>query len=81
MTAQQETAVDRASKLYAILKGCAERNETCPANTVMAERFGVKPNSVVSYYSYLEANGMIEIERVGRYKRRIKITATGKSTL
>lgn len=77
--AQQQHAVERAGKIYVILKQCAEGNLPAPGNPTLAERFGVKPNAIASAMHFLESNAMISIAGKGE-ARRVTITATGKTT-
>jgi DNA-binding FadR family transcriptional regulator len=77
--ASQEHAVARAGKIFALLRQCAERGETCPKNAVLAERFSVGTSAIVSAFNFLECSGMIAIERVSN-ARVVTICATGKQT-
>jgi hypothetical protein len=75
----QQHAVERAGKIFAILRQCAERGEICPTNAILAERFGVRTGAIVSGINFLECNGMIEVERT-RNTRVVTICSTGKQT-
>lgn len=75
----QEHAVARAAKIFGLIKQAAQRGERCPTNPMLAERFGVKPNSISRAVNFLEANGMIEVER-GNDWRKVTIVATGERT-
>lgn len=78
-TPQQEHAVERAGKIFVILKQCAESNLPAPTNPTLAERFGVKSNAIANALHFLESNAMISIE--GKHDiRRVTIIATGKTT-
>lgn len=75
----QEHAVDRAAKVFALVKQAALRRLPCPSNADLAERFAVKPNTISRAFNFLEANGMIQIER-GQCDRVVTICATGDRT-
>lgn len=76
---QQEHAVARAGKIFAIIRQCAERGEACPTNAVLGERFGVRPNLISRAINFLECNGMIAVERASD-RRVVTICATGQRT-
>ena len=75
----QQHAVERAGKIFVILRQAAERGETCPTNAILAERFGVSRQRVISAFNFLECNGMIRAERVNS-SRVVTICSTGKRT-
>lgn len=77
---QREHAVERAGKIFVLLRQAAERNETCPTNKVLAVRFGCGTTAIVSALHFLESNGMIAVER-GNDRRVVTIRATGQRTL
>lgn len=77
--AAQEHAVERAAKIFALLRQAAERGETCPSNAILAERFGMRTGVIVSAFNFLVCNGMIEVERTSN-ARVVTICATGKRT-
>lgn len=79
MSAPVEHAVERAAKIFTLIKQAAQRGEVCPTNAILGERFGVRPKSISSSLSFLEANGMIEVER-GNAWRVVTICATGAKT-
>lgn len=81
MSKVQEHAVERAGRFYAYLKDLARMKEPCPTNEQIQKRFGGSKNTGPNMLNFLEANGMITIERVSRVKRIIHITATGHSTV
>src|SRR5688572_4142661 len=76
---QREHAVQRAAKIFALLKQAAERREPCPTNRTLGERFGCGDQAIVSAFYFLEANGMIAVER-GNDRRVVTIAATGQRT-
>lgn len=76
---QKQHAVERAAKIYGVLKAAAERGSECPENGTLAERFSCSPGVIVRSLHYLEANGMIRVER-GIRPRVVTIIATGKKT-
>lgn len=76
---QREYAVHRAGKIFAILKQAAERGEACPTNAALRERFGVGQSVISNALAFLEANGMISVER-GNDQRVVTIRATGHKT-
>lgn len=76
---QQEHAVQRAGKIFAIIRGCAERGEPCPSNATLAERFACGTTVIVNALHFLETAGMILVER-GRDCRVVTIRATGQRT-
>jgi DNA-binding GntR family transcriptional regulator len=76
---QREHAVSRAAKIFAIVRQAAERGEPCPTNHVLRQRFACSDGSVVRALDFLEANGMIRVER-GRSSRVVTISATGQKT-
>jgi hypothetical protein len=78
-TPQQEHAVERAGKIFVILKQCADNNLPAPETTTLAERFGVKANVIRNALHFLESNAMISIEGKAE-AQRVTITATGKTT-
>ncbi len=74
-----EHAVKRAAKIFGIIKQAAERGESCPTNRNLGERFGCGDTPIVNALVFLEANGMIEVER-GNDRRVVTIRATGERT-
>jgi DNA-binding FadR family transcriptional regulator len=76
---QREHAVQRAGKIFALLRQAAERGESCPTNSALRERFGCGDQAIVSAFHFLESCGMIEVRR-GNDHRVVTIRATGKST-
>jgi DNA-binding FadR family transcriptional regulator len=79
LTEQREHAVTRASKIYALLKQVAEAGDICPTNAMLAERFGCGTARIVSAFHFLEANGMILVER-GSGNRVVTIFVSGLRT-
>lgn len=77
--ASQEHAVARAGKIYAIVKGCAERGEVCPTNAILAERFGCGQARICAALHFLESAGMIVVHRMNA-TRIVWIRATGLRT-
>lgn len=75
----QEHAVHRAANIFALIKQAAERGEACPTNTVLRERFGVGQSPISNAFAFLEANGMISVER-SNDRRVVTILATGQRT-
>lgn len=75
----KEHAVERAVKIFGLLKQAAARNEPCPKNTALAARFGCGTATVVNAFAFLEANGMIEVAR-GQCNRVVTICSTGERT-
>lgn len=76
---QHEHAVQRASKIFAVIKQAAERGEACPTNAILAERFGCGRARICAALNFLECAGMIEVER-GNDRRVVAICATGQKT-
>lgn len=76
----RQHAVDRSAKIYGILKQAAAQRETCPTNGALAERFNCGTTVIVDAFNFLEANGMIKVER-GGHNRVVTIFATGERTL
>jgi DNA-binding FadR family transcriptional regulator len=76
----RQHAVVRAGNIYGVLKQAAARRETCPTNTVLAERFSCGTTVIVNAIAFLEANGMITVDR-GGHNRVVTIIATGERTL
>ena len=74
-----EHAVDRAGRIFAILKQAAERRVPCPTTPILAERFGCSKASVRASLHFLELAGMIVIEWRGA-ERVVQIRATGHRT-
>ena len=77
--AQREHAVERASRIFAVLRDAAERGKRCPSNATLAERFGVGTTAVVNALHFLESCGMIVVDR-SNATRIVTIRATGKQT-
>lgn len=76
---QQEHAVERAGKIFALLRQAADRGEDCPTNATLGERFGCGTSAIVNALHFLESNGMIAIDRLSA-GRVVTILATGKCT-
>jgi len=76
---QRQHAVERAAKIFTILKQCAEQGLPCPSNRELADRFGVKSGTIANALHFLEANGMIEREQKSD-RVIITICASGKTT-
>lgn len=76
---QREHAVERASRIFAVIRDAAERGERCPTNAVLAERFGVGTTVIVNALHFLESCGMIVISR-SNASRIVTVRATGKQT-
>lgn len=77
---QSATKLERAAKIFEIIKSCAERGEPCPTNKILAERFGLASSAKISdAISFLHVAGMIEVKRM-HARRIVTICATGKST-
>jgi DNA-binding transcriptional regulator YhcF (GntR family) len=74
-----EHAVERASRIFTVLKQAADNGLECPTNKALAERFGVRSNTISNALHLLESTAMIEIER-GPGWRVVTIRATGKKT-
>ena len=47
---QREHAVERASRIFAVIRDAADRNQRCPSNAVLAERFGVGTTVIVNHH-------------------------------
>lgn len=77
---QREHAVDRAGKIFALIRQAAERGEACPTNKVLATRFACGTQTIVSALHFLESCGMIRIRR-GNDHRVVTICASGKQTV
>lgn len=75
---QQEHAVERAGRLFKIIKVCADSAEPLPSTPILARRFGVKAPCINRTLHFLEANGMIELSGKGA-ARTITIAADGRS--
>jgi hypothetical protein len=66
-------------QLYAWLKAAAELGEPMPTNAQIQGRFGTKGQSTPVYaLQQLERRGLISIEPVSRYARRVTIIETGQ---
>lgn len=76
---QREHAVERAGKIFALLRQAADRGEDCPTNAILAERFGCGTNAIANALHFLESSGMIAVERLAA-GRIVTIVATGKCT-
>lgn len=76
---QREHAVERAGKIFAIIRTAAESGQQCPTNKTLADRFGCGTPQIVNALHFLEANGMIEVERMND-TRIVTICASGKQT-
>lgn len=76
---QREHAVERASRIFAVIRDAAYRGEPCPTNAVLAERFGVGTTVIVNALHFLESCGMIVVSR-SNATRIVTIRATGKQT-
>lgn len=76
---QREHAVERASRIFVVIRDAAERGERCPSNAILAERFGVGTQTIVSALHFLESVGMIVVTR-SNASRIVTIRATGKQT-
>lgn len=75
----QEHAVQRAGRIFAVIKRAADAGETCPTNDTLAERFSCGTTSIVNALAFLEAAGMIAVAR-GNAQRVVTIIATGHKT-
>ena len=71
-TPQQEHAVDRAVRIYKVIRQAAEQGLPCPENGTLAERFGCSGSAIVNAIAFLEANGMFDVERKGGFHRVVK---------
>lgn len=76
---RQEHAVERAARIFTVLKQTAENGLQCPLDKALAERFGVSLNTIRNALHLLVSSGMIEIEK-GRGWRVVTIRATGRKT-
>lgn len=76
---QREHAVERASRIFAVIRDAADRGLRCPSNAVLAERFGVGTTVIVNALHFLESCGMIEVSRSAA-TRVVTIRATGAKT-
>lgn len=76
---QTEHAVERSSRIFAIVKEAASRGERCPSNAVLAERFNCGTAAIARSFTFLETCGMIAVER-GNNSRVATIRATGERT-
>lgn len=76
---QREHAVERASRIFVVIRDAADRGEPCPTNAVLAERFGVGTSVIVNALHFLESCGMIVVSR-SNASRIVTIRATGKQT-
>lgn len=79
-TQAQQHAVERAAKIFTILKRCADSNLSVPSNVDLARRFGVRAPAINNALHFLVANGMIEVRGKGG-ERTVTICSTGKTTL
>lgn len=77
--ADQEHAVQRAGKIFALIRQAAERGEACPTNEALGERFGCSGQRIVAALHFLESAGMISVER-GNDCRVVTIRASGQKT-
>lgn len=78
-TEQTEHAVERAARIFKVLKQAAECGEPCPTNKTLSERFSCGTTTIVNALHFLEANGMIEVERQNM-SRVVTIRASGAKT-
>lgn len=76
---QREHAVERASRIFAIIRDAADRGECCPSNATLAQRFGCGTSVIVNALHFLESVGMIVVSR-SNASRIVTIRATGKAT-
>lgn len=76
---QREHAVERASRIFAVIRDAADRGEQCPSNATLAERFGVGTTVIVNALHFLESVGMIVVTR-SNATRIVTIRSTGKQT-
>lgn len=76
----QEHAVDRAARLYTVLKQCADSNVAAPDLKTLSQRFSVGPRVIANALNFLVGSGMIEIHGKGD-QRTVSICATGKMTV
>lgn len=79
MSVAHQSAVERAGKVFALVKQAAERGEECPGSGVLAERLGCGVTAIARYFDFLKANGMVEV-RAAAGIRVVTICATGKTT-
>lgn len=78
--ATQEHAMDRAKRVFQIVKSAAENGIECPTNAAIAESVGYSSTSrAADAISFLSTAGMIRVER-SRNSRVVEIVATGKRT-
>lgn len=76
---KREHAVERSSRIFAIIKDAAARGDTCPTNATLAERFDCGPSVIARAFTFLETCGMITVER-SNSARVATIRATGERT-
>lgn len=76
---QQEHAVERAGKIFTVLKQCAAQKLPCPSYVTLARRYGVQTRTIKNAMHFLASNAMIEIEG-GQNDRVVTIRATGQKT-
>jgi hypothetical protein len=63
MGQQKEHAVERAQRIYRVIRQCAEQGLPCPTNLILAERFGCGTGTIVDAIAFLEANGLFTVKR------------------
>jgi DNA-binding FadR family transcriptional regulator len=76
---QREHAVQRAGKIFSVIRQAAERGEVCPTNDILAERFACGKTAIVNALHFLESVGMIRVER-GSDRRVVTIVSSGLRT-
>lgn len=76
---REEHAVERAAKVFGFLSHAANSDQPCPSNKVLRERFGLTDSGISRVLNFLEANGMIRVERGGGW-RVVTIVASGNKT-
>lgn len=71
---------ERARVVMSILRRAAENGDECPGNALIATAIGSNsPSGGSNIIAFLEANGMISVER-SRTARVVTICATGQKT-
>lgn len=77
---QQDHAVARAGRIFAIIRTAAEAGLECPTNAALAESVGYSSTASVSNaLSFLALSGMIAVRR-SNHTRVVTIMASGATT-
>lgn len=76
---QSEVKLERAARIFTIIKEAARLGRECPTNAILAERMHCTSPRISDAISFLHAAGMIKVKRMNA-RRIVTICATGDST-